>query len=65
MVKVVSDKPVRTKKVVCSKCGYELEYTGEDVQSHTSTDYSGCSDTDYYITCPRSSCNERVFVKRW
>jgi len=65
MVTVKSDKPVRTKTVVCSKCGYELEYTGEDVSSHTYTDISGTSDTDYYITCPRSSCRERVWVRRW
>lgn len=27
-VKVISDKPQKTKQVMCSKCCYNLEYTG-------------------------------------
>lgn len=65
MVTVKSEKPVRTKTVVCSKCSYELEYTGEDIVSYDKTDYGGGSDTYYYIVCPRRSCGEHVFVKRW
>jgi len=62
-VKVVSDKPVRTRKVVCTKCSFELEYTGEDVKSYDKRDYSGDLDTYYYIECPR--CSKQVFVRAW
>ncbi len=65
MVKVISEKPVKTKKVICSKCGYELEYTGEDVTSTNHTDYGGGTDTYYWIKCPRESCKEKVEVKYW
>ncbi len=60
-VRVVSDKPVKTKKITCPNCGYELEFTGEDVKKRT---YScmGESDSELYITCPRSPCNEKITV---
>lgn len=55
-VKVVSDKPVRTKRIVCGKCSYELEYTGEDIIY---------GDECRYIKCPRPSCTHQNFVKEW
>lgn len=65
MVTVKSKKPVKTKTVVCSKCSYELEYTGEDVLSYDKTDYSGDTSTYYYIVCPRETCGTKAFVSRW
>lgn len=65
MVRVSSDGPVKTKKQVCCKCAYELEYTGEDVKSVTSRDFDGSMGTDYFILCPRPSCKEKTYVKRW
>lgn len=65
MVTVKSPKPVKTKTVVCENCGYELEYTGEDVRSYNKTDYGGGSDTYYYITCPRPSCGKTTNVRRY
>lgn len=62
VVKVVSDKPVRTKKVICPKCGYELEYTGEDVREYEHRDYTGGSDTVYQIVCPRTTCNKIIYL---
>ncbi len=58
MVNVISDKPVKTKKCICTKCGYELEFTGEDVTTSS-------SDGDVYqsIYCPRQSCKEFLSVK--
>lgn len=58
-IKVVSDAPVKTKKVVCTKCAYELEYSGEDLQEHVG------DDVWYTITCPRPSCGHKVRVKSW
>jgi hypothetical protein len=63
-VRVVSEKPVKTRKVVCSKCGYELEYTGEDVKIGSGF-CMGERDTWSYIVCPRESCKEHVLVKEW
>jgi hypothetical protein len=59
MVKVVSEGPVLTKKVICRNCGYELEFTGEDVHSWTD------SDGDLYqrIMCPREKCAKQISVK--
>lgn len=62
-VKVVSEGPVRTKQVVCSKCCFKLEYTGVDVKSYTGTDYGGGTDTSYYIDCPK--CGDSVYVSYW
>ena len=55
-VKVVSDKPVVTKRRICSNCGYELEYTPNDVVKRTSTDYTGSKDTYLELPCPRKEC---------
>lgn len=62
MVRVVSEKPVKTKKLICGKCGYELEYTGEDVES---SDYTGGGDYYEYILCPRPRCNHQNRVSSY
>jgi hypothetical protein len=58
-VKVVSEGPVVTEKITCTKCGYRLEYTGEDIT--TTTDCDG--DAYHTIKCPRVSCGEKLYVK--
>lgn len=64
VVKVISDKPLKTRKVICSNCGYELEYTGEDVE--VVGGYSmGEYDCHSQIKCPRESCNTKVRVPSW
>ncbi|CAB4196794.1 hypothetical protein UFOVP1290_314 [uncultured Caudovirales phage] len=65
MVTVKSDKPIKTKTCICSNCGYELEYTGEDVLSYNKTDYGGDTDTYYYIICPRQSCQKQNNVRNY
>lgn len=65
VVRVISDKPIKTKKCTCTKCGYELEYTGEDVSFYNHTDYGGGSDTYYFIICPRETCKEKIFVSKY
>ena len=62
VIKIKSDGPTKTKEVVCTKCTYLLEYTGEDVV--TSTGYSfGEYNPSYWIVCPR--CQENVSVRAW
>lgn len=51
------------RKVTCRACGARLSYLKKDVKSYTSRDISGCSDTDYSITC--AGCSESVSVKAW
>lgn len=63
MVRVVSDKPEKTKECVCPKCCYRLAYTGEDVTSKSYTDYGGGSDIYQFITCPRTTCGEKIQVQ--
>lgn len=65
MVTVVSTVPHPSviKEAVCRNCGSALNYVPRDVQSRTYKDYSGCSDTDYFIVCP--TCDEKVFVKNY
>lgn len=52
MVRVISDGPTKTKRVICPNCAYELEYTGEDVYSFTDSD----GDRFQHIFCPRAEC---------
>lgn len=61
-VKIVSDKPIKPRRVTCSKCTYELEYTGEDVKVDSGC-YMGETDVWSYIVCPR--CKTHVTVKAW
>lgn len=65
MVRVVSEKPVKTKKLICGKCGYELEYTGEDIKEGSSSDYTGDRDYYKYILCPRPTCNHENRVSSY
>jgi hypothetical protein len=65
MVKVSSDGPVKTKKVICSKCSYELEYTGEDVKTQSLFEMAEFSGISYYITCPRENCQAKNTVPFW
>lgn len=60
VVKVISEGPVVTRKVVCGKCAYQLEYTLEDVENFTKHDYDGGSDTYYFIVCPRCKHHTNV-----
>ena len=62
-IKIVSDAPTRSKRVTCPKCTFLLEYTGEDVQSGWSYDYTGGKDECHWIVCPR--CSHRVTIRPW
>jgi len=61
-VKVVSEGPTRTKRVVCQKCTFELEYTGLDVEADVGC-YMGETQIDYRIKCPH--CGSHTNVKPW
>ena len=52
VIKVISEGPVKTEELVCSKCYYKLSYTPEDVRVHGGY-YMGDYDVTSYIDCPR------------
>ncbi len=60
-VRKVGEDLEQVRKCTCRNCASVLEYLLKDVESHTSRDYSGVLDTDYYITCPE--CGKKVIVK--
>lgn len=60
-IEVISRRhPSAIKIVVCRNCGAELQYTNADVRVHTTTDYTGCKETDKVINCP--DCRRIVMV---
>lgn len=64
MITIVNREPHHSvvKEVICRHCGVTLNYTPNDIQHRTDTDFTGCSDTVYYIKCP--NCNTNIFVTR-
>ena len=61
-VKVVSDGPVKTESQVCSGCGYELEYTPNDVKEDPRKDYTGSTDIALTLQCPRTECSKVMTI---
>ena len=64
-IKVISDKPVVSRKIVCKNCGYELEFNNVDLVDHN-TDWEGdaVEPKGKYLVCPRSGCHHRNLVDR-
>lgn len=62
-VKVLSDGPAIVMVCACAKCGYLLEFTFEDVQTHrVDNDGDAVEDRGLYLLCPRSSCCYRNWL---
>lgn len=59
-VKIVSEAPVRTQRVVCPNCCYELEFTGVDVKYDWHEDTGSRS----WIICPNKECKDSVVPGR-
>lgn len=60
-VKIISDAPVFSRKVVCRWCCFRLEYTGVDVTyvvDPLATDRT-------FIDCPNKDCKREVDVPPW
>ena len=56
--------PKDLRRIACGKCGYELEYRPNDVQTGGGPDPYGMDyEPEYrYITCPRTECGQRVTI---
>ena len=63
-VRVISEKPVKTRKTVCGNCGHELEFTNADVKTDYDTDYTGSRDSFRYIECPSPACAAQGYRHR-
>lgn len=64
-IKVVSSSPVRTRKIVCSNCGYELEFTNADRVRHKTDGYHDpIEEVGWYIVCPRTQCRGRTLTDK-
>lgn len=63
MVQVIGKDESIYRKTTCTGCASILKYEKRDVKQQSYSDYSGVSDTYYWITCPE--CDEKVYVSRW
>jgi len=62
-IRVISEKPVETKKTVCKNCGYELEFCNVDLVPHrTDSDRDPIEPRGMYLVCPRGVCNHRNMI---
>jgi len=61
-IKIINDVPAASvvKRRICGNCGVTLEYTPNDVQKKTETDYTGCKDVYRFIPCPK--CSDILYV---
>lgn len=57
MVEVLGKEEGLKKRCTCRKCGNILAYWPNEVRKHRYSDYTGSSDTVFYIMCP---CGEEV-----
>jgi ribosomal protein L37E len=63
MVQIVGEDPTAKKKVTCRNCGAILEYTPHEVKVRHGTDYSGGSDGEEWVDCPR--CGKKAIINSW
>lgn len=60
-VEIIGEDENLKRKVMCRNCGAVLEYLPVDTKSRHVSDYSGDSERECYVECPR--CKRRVTVK--
>lgn len=63
MVKVIGRDVSAAKQVTCRKCASILEYTLSEVKEYHGRDYSGGSDGQEWIDCPK--CKSKVNLRSW
>ncbi len=62
-VKVISERPVITRKHTCGNCGYELEFNNVDLVDHlTDSDHDPIEARGRYLVCPRAGCWHRNLI---
>lgn len=63
MVRVIGEAKKHVEQVCCPNCSSELEYTKSDVKEYHGRDYSGGTDGQEWIDCPR--CSHKVVLRSW
>lgn len=64
-VKVVSERPVTSRRCVCDNCGYELEFNNIDLKCHRiDSDGDAVEPRGKYLICPRVECGFRNLVEK-
>lgn len=61
-VMIIEDKPDPkvVRNATCKMCGVKLEFLPVDVQKKNYKDITGCTDTWYWIDCPK--CDNSITV---
>lgn len=63
-VKVLDElDPALIKRVSCGNCAARLEYVPADVLRRDGVDYSGGSDGEEWVQCPK--CNGKAIIRCW
>lgn len=63
MVTVVGQDKSVAKRATCENCGAILEYMPAEVMERHGRDWSGGSDGEEWINCPR--CQDKVVLRAW
>lgn len=63
MISVVGEDKEMLHRITCKRCAAILEYTLHDVKERHGKDYSGGSDGQEWIDCPR--CGNAVVIRSW
>lgn len=64
-VRIVDEKPGPkiVRNAVCCECGVKVEFLPIDIKEREYMDYSGTSDTFYWVDCPK--CQNKIEVSRF
>lgn len=60
-IEIVGEDEKSKRKATCKQCGAILEFLPADIQTGEVSDYTGSSDTYYWIDCPR--CKNAIQVR--
>lgn len=63
MVEIVGVDPAQKHRITCKGCASILEYTKSEVKQCNGRDYSGGSDGQEWIDCPK--CGKKVIIRSW
>ncbi len=60
MVEIIGEDNSIKKRITCGNCASILEYTPNEIQEITTSDYLGDSDLIKFLNCPK--CGKKVYV---
>lgn len=63
MPRVIGHDKSAEKECTCEHCGARVAYLPKDVKERNGRDYTGGSDGERYIRCPK--CNKKIILDSW